>query len=339
MESPFFSIVITTCRGDKPFIHNDWNLLDKIVENCQKQTFKNFELIIVDLLYDYRADHFKDVIGKLDFPLLHIVDKDSIFRDLMLVRICSARNTGLLFARGKHIIFSDDGQEWSEQALDQLKSWAMNGIGATCRLFRDNGYGPYEIDSRWAAYKMEGTLRTKVVSADGVGYLGGTLSMVPMEAMLKCNGWDEMFDGSRQLEDSDMARRLGAAGLRMALDGHPRVVEYKMRGCDSQKFRNGIFVKCNGAYIYPMWDKDPKRIVANDRLLTDEELDSFILGKCRKLDAKLRCTVSKDECKGNWKRRSLMKIYQDQRLVFDIRKLREARSWDNVENDSILNGE
>lgn len=337
MDQPFFSVIVATCRGDHPFEHHPWHVLEKIVENCKKQTLKDFELIIVDLLYDFRSDYFKDAV--LDFPLLHIVDKDSIFRDLMLTRICSARNTGLLFARGKFVIFSDDGQEWSEKAFEQLFSWAKGGIGATCRLFRDNGHGPYEIDSRWSAYQMEGTLRTKIVQADGIGYLGGTLSMVPMEAMITCNGWDEMFDGSRQLEDSDMARRLGVTGLRMALEGHPKVVEYKLKGCDGQKYRSGIHAKCNGAYIYPIWDAEPRRIMANTRLLNDEELDSFISGHCRRLDDFGKCKVSHDKCKYEHNRRSLMNIYKDPRLVFDLEELRKERSWENVDNDPILTGE
>jgi len=227
--APFFSVIVTTCRGDYPFVHHsDWHVLNKIAENLRRQTFRDFELIIVDLCWDLRMEWVDDVCNGdgFDFPILHIPDKDSVFRDLSLIRICSARNTGLLYARGKCVIFSDDGQEWSVDALERLHSWGENGAGATCRLHRDNGYGPIEIDSRWMSYQIEGTDKTKVVRADGIGYLGGTLSMVPLEAMLECNGWDEMFDGSRQLEDSDMAKRLGALNLKMALEGHPTCVEF-----------------------------------------------------------------------------------------------------------------
>ena len=338
-EAPFFSVIVATCRPDHPFKHHDWHVLGKIVESCQKQNFKDFELIVVDLMYDYRHDYMEQWREKVDFPILHIIDKDSIYRDLMLTRICSAKNTGLLYARGEFVIFSDDGQDWSVDAFSRLHTWAKAGAGATCRLHRDNGRGPVEIDSRWMAYKMEGTLRTKLVDAEHIGYMGGTLSMVPTKTMVQCNGWDEMFDGSRQLEDSDMAKRLGATGLRMALEGHPKVVEYAMHGCDAQVYRQSIAAKCNGAYIYPLWDENPSRIRANNKLLTDDQLNSFMFGFCWKLGGNGECTVSKDECKGTWNRRALMSIYQDERLVFDLEELRAERSWETVGEDPLISGE
>jgi len=340
MIEPLLTVVVATCRPDKPFRHHkDWHVLDRIIENCKKQTFRDFELIIVDLLYDYRSSWLGDRWPDLDFPVLHLIDKSSVFRELNLTRICCAKNTGLLYARGKAVVFTDDGQDWSENAFECLAPWARNGAGATCRLHRDRGRGPIEVDSRWMAHKIEGTLRTKVVQADGIGYLGGTLSMVPLEKMIECNGFDEMFDGSRQLEDSDMARRLGAAGLKMALEGHPTVVEYALTECDGRIHRMNVEAKCNGAYIYPIWNENPKRIRANDHALTDEMLDTFMTGECVRLDSDNRCMESRDECKGSWHRRSLMNIYKDQRLVFDLAEMRKKRSWSTVHTDPVLVGD
>ena len=148
-----------------------------------------------------------------------------------------------------------------------------------------------------------------------------------------------MFDGSRQLEDSDMARRLGAAGLKMVLEGHPQVIEHELRPCDSQLYRQGLSAKCNGSYIYPIWDEQPDRVRANDRVLTDEELDHFLWKNCRRLkDGK--CMVSGDACDNekNWNRRSLMNIYKDPRLAFDLAELRAERSWETVDEDPLLLG-
>lgn len=336
--APFFSVIVTTCRGDYPFMHHpDWHVLDKISENLRRQTFRDFELIIVDLCWDLRLEWIDDV-GSFDFPVLHIPDKASIFRDLSLIRICSARNTGILYARGKCIVFSDDGQYWSADALERLRPWGENGAGATCRLHRDNGNGPIEIDSRWMSYQIEGTDKTKVVRADGIGYLGGTLSMVPTEAMLECNGWDEMFDGSRQLEDSDMAKRLGTLDLKIALEGHPKCIEYALKSCKADKVRNHMTAKCNGAYCYPLWDDDPARIRANDRLITEEKLGTFMGGCCVKLKLNGHCSVSGDACKKEGSRRSLLDIYKDPRLVFDLRQMRNERSWKTVMVDTLLFG-
>ena len=346
-QTPLFSVIVATCRDDTPFVHHPWHVLDKIIENLRRQTFRDFELIIVDLCYDLRSNYLEQ-IAPVDFPILHIPDKDSIFKDLSLIRISSSKNTGLLYARGKNVIFSDDGQEWSQDALRLLATWAKYRVGATCRLHRDNGKGVFECDSRWVAYGMKGMFGTKIVNARDIGYLGGTLSMVPIEPMLLCNGWDEMFDGSRQLEDGDMAKRLGETGLKVVLEGHPRCVEYLLRGCNADKVQGRIMVKCNGSYLYPRLDEQPYHMIANNTLPTDEQLGTFMAGRCTKFTKQGICATSKDPCDvfRKKKRRKficpdigyLSRIYQDTRLVFNLRQMRAERSWETAMIDPILFG-
>lgn len=335
-ERPFFSIIITTCREDHPMPkRRDAHVLALMAENCIRQTYSGFELIVVDLLYNQRKKWLEENYGMLSFPILHIPDKSSVFRDLHLTRICSARNTGLLYARGECVIFSDDCQEWSDNALERLYSWGKNGHGATVRLHRDSGRGVYEADSRWESYGIQGTLKTKVVNAADIGFLGGTLSMVPTERMLECNGWDEMFDGSRQLEDCDMAKRLGVTGLKMALEGHAKCTEFKHGACSGNIHRSNADAKCNGAYIYPIWEAQPDRIVANDRVLADDELEFFLPGECTRLESG-KCKNSGDKCEARWSRRSLMNIYKDKRLIFDLRAMREQCCWETAHSDPML---
>jgi glycosyltransferase involved in cell wall biosynthesis len=336
-SNPFFSIIITTCRADYSLKKDrDKHILAQMIDNCTKQTFTDFELIIVDLLWNYRKDWIEQNYPDLDFPVLHIIDKDSPFRDHQLLRICTARNTGLLYARGECVVFSDDGQEWSENALERLYSWGRKGHGATCRLHRDNGHGPIEMDSRWAAYGIEGTKRTKIVSARGIGHFGGSLSMVPTKYMIQCNGWDEMFDGAKQLEDGDMSRRLGATGVRIALEGHCQIIEYALDKYDSRVYKPKTLTKCNGSYCYPVWDKQPERIYANDCILTDDVIRTFTRGQCTILDSDGYCSISKDKCKIKWNRQVLTDIYKDPRLVFDLEELRRERSWRTVNYDLLV---
>jgi hypothetical protein len=337
-QAPFFSVIITTCRDAYPLKHmRDKHILEQMIENCKRQTFKDFELIIVDLMWTYRRNWIKQTYGDLDFPVLHIIDKDSPFRDYKLIRICTARNTGLLYARGQCVIFTDDGQEWTENSLERLHSWGSRGHGATCRIHRDNGKGPIEIDSRWMSYGLEGKNRARVVSAEHIGHLGGSLSMVPIDRMLQCNGWDEMFDGARQLEDSDMCKRLGATGLRMAFEGHPKVVEYALDSCSGHILRRKRKVKCNGSYFYPIFRETPHRIRANNRVLTDEEISTFVGGECLELDEQGHCSMPPcDPCLIEWDRPQLLSIYKDPRLVFDLEEMRAERSWETASDDPLI---
>jgi hypothetical protein len=157
--------------------------------------------------------------------------------------------------------------------------------------------------------------------------------------MLECNGWDEIFDGSRQLEDSDMAKRLGATGLKIALEGHPTCIEYALKRCKADKVRNYIKAKCNGSYCYPLWEQTPDRVRANTTLLSDEHLETFVRDRCRKRRLDGTCLASDEKCDILPNRRSLLSIYQDPRLVFDLAELRQERSWANVMTDPFLFGE
>lgn len=341
-DRPLLSVVVATARENDAFVdHPDWRVLDKIVECCDRQTFRDFELIIVDVLHAYRPTYFEGL--KLSFPLLHIPDKKGPFKDERLTRICSARNTGIMYARGQFLVTGDDGEEWSPDAFQRFVGWIKRCMGATGRLYRDAGSGPVSVDSRFVAYRMPDTGVSRMVMAASAGYLGGTLTMTPMPVMLRCNGFDELFDGSRQLEDADLAYRLGAARLRVALDGAVKVVEYaqkKWEG-DSRVFRSTPHVKCNGAYFYPIMSS--RRVAANDRRLTDAEIETFLKGQCPKLDPRGFCSIGKGACLDNWKWGSpedgidlLRKVYLDRRLVFSLKEQQEHRSWETVHEDPLL---
>ena len=62
-------------------------------------------------------------------------------------------------------------------------------------------------------------------------------------------------------------------------------------------------------------------------------------GCCVKLKLNGDCSVSGDECKKEGGRRSLLNIYKDPRLVFDLRELRAERSWERAMTDPLLFGE
>jgi hypothetical protein len=360
MSNPFFSVIVCTARADHPFTHHrDWHVLDKIAENCQKQTFKDFELVLVDLLYHQRSGYFSDAASKYNFKITHIPDKKSVFQELKLPRISSSKNTGIIFSIGKHLIFSDDGQEWPEHALENLSQIANKGMGASCKYLIDEGNGPVECDSRWVAYGIAGTQKSKRVRAGSMGFFGGTLSMVSLKMMLSCNGWDEMFDGSRQLEDGEMAHRLGACGCLVTLNGEVDVVEHSMDkwGLDQNVVMPGVFLKCNGAYLYPFLFKlKRKHTFANDRIATDKELLSYTYGKCDFITSDGKCRVSKDYCLAKWKWITnpegvdsaskmysdnisfLRRVYCDSRLVFSLKEIKAAVAENAEAGSRILFG-
>ena len=184
--------------------------------------------------------------------------------------------------------------------------------------------------------------------------------MASSDVMLKCNGWDEMFDGTRQLEDADMAFRLGACKYSVALDGDPVVIEYiqKKWNTDERIMAKNPFLKCNGAYFYPIIFSGKKRYMANIGIPTRDEIMSFTFNHCRMVKDG-SCTVSKDDCTGteNWKWRCdpppgcanwndsininehfeyMNMVYRDKRIIFDLRNIRRDVASGKITMSSIL---
>ena len=98
---PKVSVIITT--------HNRSELLIRAVNSVLNQIYSNFEIIIVD---DGSSDNTREVVASLD---------DSRIRLLVHEKnqgASSARNTGIAQARGEHIAFLDDDDEWFPAKLE-----------------------------------------------------------------------------------------------------------------------------------------------------------------------------------------------------------------------------
>ena len=99
-------------------VHNSYDFVDRIYNNISSQTFKNFEVIIVD---DHSQDStikairekFKNV--KFEYKII-LSDGNGV---------SAARNTGIRISQGKYIAFIDDDDTISEKYLDNLYNDAI----------------------------------------------------------------------------------------------------------------------------------------------------------------------------------------------------------------------
>jgi glycosyltransferase involved in cell wall biosynthesis len=90
MNMPFFSIIIPT--------YNRAHSIRKAIESVLKQTFQNFEIIIID---DASTDNTKETIEE-------IVDQRIIYyRNEINQERCISRNKGIELAQGEYICFLD----------------------------------------------------------------------------------------------------------------------------------------------------------------------------------------------------------------------------------------
>jgi hypothetical protein len=293
---------------------------------------QSFELIIVDLLYDKRREQLRELVERLQpaFPILHARDRSTPFRDEGLLRIASPKNTGAMLARTTDaIVFTDDCQVIPPRALSYLAEWASKGLGATmCYEKRIWGHGKREdrVTGKDARGHHLGIAegQAKQVPPREIGFLGGTCSMLPVRALVEVNGWDEMFDGSRQLEDADMILRLAAIGQNMAYDNRLTIVEYEAGGYDPDVVSTQA-IKCNGAYAQFVWGLGRKQANRGEHL--DEVIQRMAWKDCLRIKEGQKCYPHMSPCTKMGEPEDLNRIFRDPRLVFDLADMRSREDW------------
>lgn len=100
LKMPKVSVIITT--------YNRAHLLSRAIESVLRQTFQDFEIIVVD---DASSDNTREVINKYCderiFYLYHEKNRG----------VSAARNTGLMHAAGQFVSFLDSDDEWLQEKL------------------------------------------------------------------------------------------------------------------------------------------------------------------------------------------------------------------------------
>lgn len=317
------SLVMATARASYPSEINGSHLVDKngphlfdiILKSLERQTFTDFEIIIVDALYHKRKDFFQH--NHYPFPVKHIADKPSVWLSKGMWAICSARNQGIIHSDGELVVFIDDafgfGRDWLElfwkyydedllfaQALADF--YTQEGE----KVIRD---GEWIRDSRWK-FVDEGSEHLRMhgdayihTLGDWFNVCGGTA--VSMEMLLRVNGFDENFDGTKSLEDCDLGRRLVELGCEFVFDKRLKSNGYDTYYHLENQTYNGSDFKSNLPLI--QINSDRPRIVVNKDLLTEEEV-KFV----KEESPKWGVTII-DE---------LFEFWVDTQPIFDLRELR-----------------
>jgi glycosyltransferase involved in cell wall biosynthesis len=182
-QPPFFSVIIPT--------HNRAGMLGSAIQSVCSQTFRDWELIVVD---DHSGDETPQVVASF---------KDSRIRCLMNERTpggSGARNTGIFSARGAWIAFLDDDDVWIPRKLEMQHEKALKagpGVGVIY-----GGYSLFDNDltNCYATILPEkkGWLQRDLLYSNYVG----VPCTVAVEADLcrKVGGFDESFPAMQDLE-------------------------------------------------------------------------------------------------------------------------------------------
>lgn len=124
-DNPEVSVIVTT--------YNRKNLLKETLNSILAQTYKNFELIVVD---NYSNYNFMEFMRSFDS------DKIRAFQNQNNGIIAVNRNYGILKAKGKFLAFCDDDDLWIPDKLEKellaIKEEHADFVSSNSFLFYDN---------------------------------------------------------------------------------------------------------------------------------------------------------------------------------------------------------
>lgn len=100
-------------------LYNKEKYIEQTIENIKKQTYSNWELIIVD---DKSTDKSLDIVKKYKNEKIIIMENKKNYG------AAKSRNTGLKYATGRYICFQDADDFWNKRKLEkQVKFMKKNG--------------------------------------------------------------------------------------------------------------------------------------------------------------------------------------------------------------------
>ncbi|GAB4189637.1 MAG: glycosyltransferase [Coleofasciculaceae cyanobacterium] len=117
---PLISIIIPVCNGEKT--------IQKTLESVLQQTFKDFEIILIN---DGSQDSTLDVINNIKDEKLRVFSYPN-------AGVSTSRNRGLALAKGEFISFLDADDLWTPDKLEtQLKALQNNSQAAVAYSWSD----------------------------------------------------------------------------------------------------------------------------------------------------------------------------------------------------------
>ncbi len=204
-SSPLVSVVLPT--------YNRAHSIFRAIDSVLKQTFTNFELIVVD---DGSSDQTKSIINAFNDPRL------SYIQHKHNKGVSAARNTGIKLSKGKWIAFQDSDDEWYPQKLEKKLAAAekLDGKIAViyCAYHKVYPRKRYVIPD-YKEKKKEGDLYQELLMGN---FIGTPTIFVPRECFNRVGMFDADFT---TFEDWDIWLRL-ARHYKFQFIAEPLLVSY-----------------------------------------------------------------------------------------------------------------
>jgi len=203
-SAPLVSVII-------PAYNAAW-CVRRAVDSVLAQTFRDFELIVVD---DGSTDNTASVLAEYG-EQLHVLRKPN-------GGLSSARNAGIKAAQGRYVTFLDADDWWRPEKLARQMSLMEERPELVFCSTRTSVQTP---DGRalpdWRCACDDGSALAAIFQTNAHVAGSGSAVMARREAFRQAGGFDETL---RSLEDIDMWMRLAAIGKYTCIDEPLTIIE------------------------------------------------------------------------------------------------------------------
>lgn len=217
-------------------VYNEERYIEGCIKSILNQSFKNFELIIVD---DCSTDNTFNIVNRFkDIRIVKIRNKKNY-------NVAKARNIGLKAARGDLVFFTDADcvadRDWLKSGLEQFKNKAVIGVSGLTYYVTKN-YKPAIRDI------VRGEQKDDIYATCNMAYRRDT--------MQKLHGFNESrYDTA--YEDGDLALRARKLGKIVCFKGM-KVLHQKKEYSIGILFKRAKWVKykvriIKDNYFFPKW--------------------------------------------------------------------------------------
>jgi hypothetical protein len=264
---PDVSVVIYTAREDYPYVDRpDLHCLEPVLRTLETQTFRYFELVVVDALYDQRPRFFE---GRgTYFPIKHVPAGPNVWHSRGRPGLCAQLNRGLAWCDGSLAWIGAENNLYPPHFLQAAWDVFVQGkvpvawyaVLGHRETPPDWKYPPVRFDMLGYTEAMIGDVdhraqrfvedpHTVIQFCHHQNYFA--YASVPLEVAYALNGFDESLDGDLCALDVDMGSRismlLGEDSMRMHRDlwlMEPPTVERWAPGIERREY-----IKCG----YAIW--------------------------------------------------------------------------------------
>ena len=297
--NPKVSLIMITARGSRPYLDSpEMHLFEPTLESLKMQTFKEFELVIVDACFGERKDYYKNL--DYDFAIKHLDALPNPWLERGLPSVCRMYNKGIANSEGELLMFMGDSYMMPEDFAANLWKHHLEGWFTLPWYMREYSKQEYnygadgrsepstEFERSPVNYKILDYQGEKVAiehrpkqlnlfqcqSAKPPWNWWFGLSTATRQAILDVNGFDSRFDPDRMLIDADIAQRFVMLGYHKQFRMFSDTFLVRLHGERDSWGSNirkilGITMKCN----YPLYWLNQKRgwSKANTHKLSKED--------------------------------------------------------------------